>query len=258
MLTKNVNYIKAYLETLNSEEQSQLIPELLADSRVGVKSLGERIRNRLRKDALEIERINRMKEKEECLQQKGYNLVAGIDEAGRGPLSGPVVAAAVILPENFSVLGVKDSKQLSPGFRERLYKEITNKAVAYGVGMVDNLEIDRINILRATYKAVVIAVSNLKREPDCLLLDGLRLPNCSIYQESVIKGDLKCLSIAAASIVAKVVRDEYMIFLDRRYPEYNFRQNKGYGTKEHISAILKYGPCPLHRNTFIGNIWRRD
>ncbi|MDD2573220.1 MAG: ribonuclease HII [Bacillota bacterium] len=257
MLTGSVDQIRAFIEELDSEEQRRLIPGLLDDHRAGVRNLGRRIQGKLKREALEIERINSMKRIENGLMQKGYTLVAGIDEAGRGPLSGPVVAAAVILPVDFFVPGINDSKKLSPRRREYLYRRIINEAVAYGIGMVDNSEIDRINILRATYKAATIAVEKLTKKPDCLLLDAIKLPDCSLYQKSVVKGDSRCLSVAAASIIAKVARDEYMKAVDRCYPQYNFKQNKGYGTKEHISAILKYGPCPLHRKTFIQNIRRQ-
>ncbi len=258
MLTGSISQIKAYIERLDSEEQQRLIPGLLADSRSGVRDLGRRVQGKLKREALEFERIDRMKRIESGLRQKGYTLVAGIDEAGRGPLSGPVVAAAVILPEDFFVPGIDDSKKLSPERRDYLYGIITQKAAAYGVGMVDNEEIDRINILRATYKAAAIAVERLKKKPDCLLLDAMKLPGCNLYQQSVVKGDSTCLSIAAASIIAKVTRDRYMDILDERYPQYNFSQNKGYGTKEHILAIMEHGPCPVHRKTFIKNIRRRD
>lgn len=251
-----IDQIATYVKTLSDEKQRQLIPELFKDSRAGVQNIGKNIQDRLNKQALEFERISSMKEKENGLRQKGYRLIAGIDEAGRGPLSGPVVAAAVILPEGTFIPGVKDSKQLSAIQREKLYCQILKRAIAYGVGMVDNLEIDRINILKATYKAVSIAIGKLNKRPDCLLIDGLKLPHCNIYQESVIKGDEKCLSIAAASIVAKVVRDEYMDALDRYYPLYNFKQNRGYGTKEHRNALVKHGPCPVHRRTYIKNIRR--
>lgn len=254
MLNGNIEDINHYIERLSIKEQYRLIPELLSDGRAGVRRVGEILQGRLKKEAAELERINRMREIEKGLREKGYRLVAGIDEAGRGPLAGPVVAAAVILPEDFFLAGVDDSKKLSPRRREALYQSIIAAAVSYGVGMVDNCEIDRINILQATYRAVAAALEDLGQKPDCLLLDAITLPGCSLYQQSVVKGDQKCLSVAAASIIAKVTRDRFMEGLHRRYPMYNFLQNKGYGTREHVEAILKYGPCPYHRNTFIQNI----
>jgi ribonuclease HII len=257
VLNGKIEDIKHYIERLNTKEQYRLIPELLSDDRAGVRRIGEMLQSRLKKEAAELERINRMREIEKDLKKKGYRLVAGIDEAGRGPLAGPVVAAAVILPEDFFLAGVDDSKKLPPRTREALYQSIIDGSVAYGVGMVDSCEIDRVNILQATYRAVGIALENLGQKPDCLLLDAITLPGCSLYQQSVVKGDQKCLSVAAASIIAKVTRDRFMEGLHRRYPMYNFLHNKGYGTREHVEAILKYGPCPYHRRTFIQNIRRR-
>ena len=257
VLNGKIEDIKHYIERLSVNEQYRLIPELLSDGRAGVRRIGEILQGRLKKEAAELERINRMREIENELKKKGYRLVAGIDEAGRGPLAGPVVAAAVILPENFFLAGVDDSKKLSPRMREALYQSIIEEAVAYGVGMVDSCEIDRINILQATYRAVGIALENLCQKPDCLLLDAITLPGCSLYQQSVVKGDQKCLSVAAASIIAKVTRDRFMEELHRSYPVYNFLHNKGYGTREHVEAIIKYGPCPYHRRTFIQDIRRR-
>lgn len=257
MKNKSIAEVAAYIEHMSIQEQQRLTPELLSDSRAGVRALGKRLQNRLKREAAEYERINRMKEIEKALRRKGYRLIAGIDEAGRGPLAGPVVAAAVILPEDFFLAGVNDSKKISPQKRELLYQNIKESALCFGVGMVDNPEIDKTNILRATLKAAAMAVEKLKEKPDCLLLDAIKLPCCPIFQQSVIKGDSKCLSVAAASIIAKVTRDRFMDDLHRSYPMYNFLQNKGYGTEEHIEAIHKYGPCPYHRQTFIQNIWRR-
>jgi ribonuclease HII len=258
MKNKSVAEIQELVAGCSSEELKKILPILFNDSRKTVHNLGKKIERRLKSEELEYERINRMKEIENRLREKGYKLIAGIDEAGRGPLSGPVVAAAVILPEDFHVPGIKDSKMLSPEKREELYELITENCVDYGIGMVDNNEIDRINIINATYKAVNIALGKLKKLPHCLILDAIRLPQCSLYQESIIKGDRKCLSIASASIVAKVERDRYMNRLHSRYPNYNFLSNKGYGTEEHIQAIKKYGPCPEHRKSFIKNFWGEE
>ncbi|MBA1333835.1 MAG: Ribonuclease HII [Firmicutes bacterium] len=254
MRDKSVIEIEKELTTYTMEKLDEIIPALLCDERKSVRDLGKRMLRRVKSQREEYERINRMKEIEAGLRKKGFTVIAGIDEAGRGPLCGPVVAAAVILPEGFFVPGVNDSKKLSPQRREELFLEITEKCLDYAVGMVDSREIDRINILNATYKAVDIAIGRLNLTPQCLVLDAIKLPGCSMYQESVIKGDQKCLSVAAASIIAKVERDRYMAKVHGLYPEYNFESNKGYGTKEHIDAILKHGPCSEHRITFLRNI----
>ncbi|MCI0482313.1 MAG: ribonuclease HII [Candidatus Dadabacteria bacterium] len=177
---------------------------------------------------------------------------AGVDEAGRGPLAGPVVAAAVILPESFTIDGLDDSKKLTHPQRVKILQQIIASAVDIAVGVVDHEAIDSINILRASLRAMEIAVNNLGRRPDFLLIDGNQRTSLLIPQETVIKGDSRCCSIAAASIVAKVRRDEIMNEYHEIYPEYNFRSHKGYPTKEHLEAIRKHGPCPIHRRSFRG------
>lgn len=189
---------------------------------------------------------------EEEAFKDGVRLVAGIDEAGRGPLAGPVVAAAVILPENIFIEGLNDSKQLSEQKRESLYEIITEKAVSYGVGMVDEKCIDEINILNATKKAMEIAVSKLEPQPGLLLIDAVEL-DIPIRKKAIIKGDSLSISIAAASVIAKVTRDRLICGMDSMYPHYGFSKHKGYGTKEHIDAIKKYGICPIHRVSFTKN-----
>ena len=184
-------------------------------------------------------------------------LVCGIDEAGRGPLAGPVYAAAVILPPDWEPEGLNDSKKLSEKRREKLYDEICADAVAWAVGIVEPGRIDEINILQATYEAMRIAVSKLDPRPEVLINDAVTIPGVTIRQIPVVKGDAKCISIAAASILAKVTRDRIMREMDALYPEYGFAGHKGYGTKAHIEAILKYGPCPIHRASFIGKILQR-
>ncbi|MBI2486146.1 MAG: ribonuclease HII [Deltaproteobacteria bacterium] len=179
-------------------------------------------------------------------------LPAGVDEAGRGPLAGPVVAAAVILPKECEILGVNDSKKLSHQKREILFEQIKTVAVSIGVGIVEPEEIDRINILRASLLAMEIAVKNLNPQPNSLLIDGNTRTSLLIPQETIIKGDFICYSIAAASIIAKVTRDSIMDNYHDTYPQYNFRRHKGYPTKEHLEAIRIYGPCPIHRKTFRG------
>jgi ribonuclease HII len=177
---------------------------------------------------------------------------AGVDEAGRGPLAGPVVAAAVILPESFTIVGLDDSKKLTHLQRVKILDLIITYAVDLAVGIVDHEAIDSINILRASLRAMEIAVNNLGRKPDFLLIDGNQRTSLLIPQETVIRGDSRCCSIAAASIVAKVRRDEIMDEYHELYPEYNFRSHKGYPTKEHLEAIRKHGPCPIHRRSFRG------
>lgn len=199
----------------------------------------------------EIKRTELMKEFDR--EYKIYGTICGIDEAGRGPLCGPVVAAAVILPDEYNILYINDSKKLSETKREEVYKEIDKYAVAYGVGIVSPERIDEINILQATYEAMRTAIHKLSVTPDILLNDAVTIPMVDIKQVPIIKGDAKSQSIAAASIVAKVTRDHLMEEYDKLYPKYGFAKHKGYGTAAHIKAIKEYGPCPIHRRTFIKN-----
>ena len=180
----------------------------------------------------------------------GYRRIAGLDEAGRGPLAGPVVAAAVVLPSRCQLIGCDDSKQLSESERERLYQIITERAVGIGIGSATEQEIDRLNILEATRLAMHRAVAALSPQPDCLLIDAVALPGCAIPTRSIIKGDALSISVAAASIVAKVTRDRLMAEYHRLYPHYNFLSHKGYGTDEHLQQLAAHGPCPIHRKTF--------
>ena len=180
----------------------------------------------------------------------GYQLIAGLDEAGRGPLAGPVVAAVVILPRRFALPGLNDSKQVTEASRERLYQAILKQAVASGVGLADEREIERINILQATRQAMCRAVQGLPVSPDFLLLDAVSLPSVRVPQRPIIKGDGFSVSIAAASILAKVTRDRLMRDYHQRYPQYNFHSHKGYGTPEHLRLLARHGPCAAHRQTF--------
>ena len=211
----------------------------------------EREAKKLEKLRLEKERMYEMFSFER--EYGDHQAICGIDEVGRGPFAGPVVAAAVILPKDCDILYLNDSKKLSAARREELYDEIMEKAVATGIGMASPARIDEINILQATYEAMREAVSKLSREPDLLLNDAVTIPEMTIMQVPIIKGDAKSVSIAAASILAKVTRDRLMIEYDKILPEYGFAGHKGYGSKEHIAAIQKYGPSPIHRRTFIKN-----
>ncbi len=183
---------------------------------------------------------------------RGGRIVAGVDEAGRGCLAGPVVAAAVILDENRPIHGLRDSKVLSEKRRNELFQQIRKKALAYSVGMTGAEEIDRINILRAALLAMEEAVLALRKKPDCVLIDGNAKTSLPIEQRTIVKGDSKCASIAAASIVAKVTRDRIMTEVEREYPGYGFSRHKGYPTKEHLGALRNLGPCPIHRKSFKG------
>jgi ribonuclease HII len=182
----------------------------------------------------------------------GYSLIAGIDEAGRGPLAGPVIAAAVILPEDVELKGVQDSKKMTPRAREEAFSLIEKRAISFSVGMVEPSEIDQINILRATLKAMKQAVLDLDPQPDFLLIDGTGHVELPIQQRCIVRGDQQCLSISAASVMAKVYRDRMMCSYHELYPQYGFSSNKGYGTPRHLAAIARYGPCSIHRFTFSG------
>jgi len=187
---------------------------------------------------------------EEKARRQGFQVIAGLDEAGRGPLAGPVVAAAVVLPRTRSMQGVADSKTLKAEQREKALSLIRKRALGIGIGIVEAEEIDRLNILRASLKAMELALQDLSLSPDCLLIDGLHTLRLPLNQQAIIKGDGRCLSIAAASIVAKVTRDRLMVDYHERYPQYNFARHKGYGTREHLQAIREHGCCPLHRQSF--------
>ena len=199
--------------------------------------------------AAERERLARMREYEDTYA--AVSAICGIDEAGRGPLAGPVVAGAVILPKDCEILFLNDSKKLSEKKREALFLEIQEKAETWGVGVVGPEVIDEINILQATYQAMRKAIAGLKVQQELLLNDAVTIPGVEIPQVPIVKGDAKSLSIAAASIVAKVTRDHMMVEYDQIYPQYGFGKHKGYGTAAHIAALKEYGPCPIHRRSFI-------
>ena len=203
----------------------------------------------------ELERLTNLKSIEEEIYRTGIDTICGIDEAGRGPLAGPVVVAAVIMPRKSMIEGVNDSKKVSEKKREILYDKILDEAISYGVGIIDQKEIDSINILNATKKGLTTAVKQLKVKPQRILVDALEnIDTCGIPYTSIIKGDAKSYSIAAASIIAKVTRDRIMREWAEVYPQYNFEKHKGYGTAAHIAAIKEYGLTPLHRLSFVKNI----
>lgn len=213
----------------------------------------EKEAKRLEKERLEQERLERMRSYERQYEND-CDFICGIDEAGRGPLAGPVVAAAVVLPKGLVIPYVNDSKKLTERRRELLYPEIMEKALAVGVGIVSPQRIDEINILQATYEAMRQAIGQLSVRPDILLNDAVRIPGVEIPQVPIIKGDAKSISIACASVIAKVTRDRMMVQYDELYPEYGFAGHKGYGSAAHMAALRECGPCPIHRSTFIRNI----
>lgn len=251
MEEKKIGVIK---EELKAAEESMLpyfIEQYENDGRAGVKKLVEQAKKYLEKLEIERERTEQLKKYEK--EYGMYERICGIDEVGRGPLAGPVVAGAVILPKDCDILYINDSKKLSAAKREELYDIIMEKAVAVGIGMVGPDRIDEINILQATYEAMREAISKLGEVPDILLNDAVTIPGVAVKQVPIIKGDAKSISIGAASIVAKVTRDRLMVEYDKILPEYGFASNKGYGSAEHIAALKKYGPSPIHRASFIGN-----
>ena len=197
--------------------------------------------------------VNEMLEFERLYQEKGYKLIAGVDEVGRGPLAGPVATACVIMDLDNLIEGVDDSKKLSEKKREELFDKIINNAISYNITYKSPEEIDKFNILEATKMCMTESVLGLSVKPDVVFVDALKLDGVETEQCSIIKGDAKSYTIACASIIAKVARDRLMVELDEKYPEYNFKKHKGYGTAEHIKAIKEFGPCPLHRRSFIKN-----
>ncbi len=211
----------------------------------------ERLKKQQEKLAAELDRLENMRLYEKKYESCG--LICGIDEAGRGPLAGPVVAGAVILPRDCQILYLNDSKKLTARRRELLYEEIMEKALAVGTGVVSHARIDEINILQATYEAMRQAIEKLGMAPDILLNDAVTIPEVTLKQVPIIKGDAKSVSIAAASVIAKVTRDHMMVEMDQKYPGYGFASNKGYGSAAHIASIREMGPCEIHRKTFIRN-----
>ena len=251
-MEKCIGMIKAdFAEASTKEELQAFIAEYETDGRSGVVALVNRAGKAIEALEKEIARTESLKKYEYEYEKYGY--VCGIDEVGRGPFAGPVVACAVILPANSNILYLNDSKKLSEKKREELYDVIMKEAVAVGIGMRDAGRIDEINILQATYEAMRDAIANLKVKPDVLLNDAVTIPGVEIKQVPIVKGDAKSVSIAAASIVAKVTRDRMMVEYEKEYPGFDFASNKGYGTQKHIEALQAQGPTPIHRRSFIGN-----
>ncbi len=246
-----ISDIKLELSEASIDNLEGILNKYRNDDRAGVIKLVQKYEKELVKYASELERIENMKIYENKYNE--YSYICGIDEVGRGPLAGPVVACAVILPKDCSILYINDSKKLTEKKREELYDEIMEKAIAVGVGSIPPNKIDEINILNATYEAMKQAINNLKVKPDLLLNDAVTIPGVDIKQVPIIKGDAKSISIAAASIIAKVTRDRIMGAYDGLFPMYDFASNKGYGSSKHIEALKEYGPSPLHRMSFIKN-----
>lgn len=248
---KKIAEIKAEFAAAEPADLAELYRKYGGDRRSGVQKFLEQRRKKQAALEKELARTEAMKEYEHKYEHLGY--LCGIDEVGRGPLAGPVVACAVILPKDCDILYLNDSKKLTAAKREKLYDVIMEKAVSVGLGMSGPARIDEINILQATYEAMREAVSNLHTVPQLLLNDAVTIPGITIPQVPIIKGDAKSVSIAAASIVSKVTRDRMMVEYDKVMPEYGFASNKGYGAPAHLEALKKYGPTPIHRSTFIKN-----
>ena len=253
MENKKIKDITLQYHIMEDMNVPDFIEEYINDQRPGVRSLVGLAQKQLYRQYEEKKRLEKMRLYEQQYEQQ-YTFICGIDEAGRGPLAGPVVAGAVILPKDCEILYLNDSKKLSEKKREELFLEIQQKAISAAVGIIEPADIDRYNILQATYMAMRKAIENLSQTPDILLNDAVTIPEVHIPQCPIIKGDAKSVSIAAASIMAKVTRDHIMYEYDKQYPEYGFAEHKGYGTQMHYDAILKYGKIPIHRTSFLRNL----
>lgn len=254
MNQKSVKEIKDIVDKLDYDKYLDYIEILKVDERKSVQNLALKMAKKLDAIRKENERLELINSYENEGYNKGYLYIGGIDEAGRGPLAGPVVAAVVVFKPNTKIEGINDSKKLSEQKREELFDIIKEKALDYGIGIVNHEEIDKFNILNATYMAMKKAINCLEKSPDYLLIDAATIPGINIEQKPIIKGDSKSISIAAASILAKVTRDNIMYQYEDMYPGYGFKSHKGYGTKEHYEAIKKHGICPIHRKSFLKNM----
>lgn len=250
-MSENIGAVREKLKQTADQELPAFIAAYGTDTRSGVRKLVAAAQKRYDNLLKEIARTDALKKYEKMYDK--YLYICGIDEAGRGPLAGPVVAGAVILPKDCGLLYINDSKKLSAAKREMLYDRIMEEAVATGIGMAGPKRIDEINILQATYEAMREAIAKLKPRPELLLNDAVTIPQVDIPQVPIIGGDGKSISIGAASIIAKVTRDRLMEAYGEMYPEYGFASHKGYGSAEHIAALKKYGPTPIHRRSFIGH-----
>jgi ribonuclease HII len=248
---KKIGAIRDEFQAAEESALPLLMEQYKDDARSGVQKLIEQAHRRLGKLAAERQRIYELQAYERQYPDAAY--ICGIDEVGRGPLAGPVVASAVILPKNCEILYINDSKKLSAKKREELYDVIMEQAIAVGIGQASPERIDEINILQATYEAMRLAINNLRVTPDILLNDAVTIPQVNIPQVPIIKGDAKSISIGAASIIAKVTRDRMMVDYDKTYPGYAFAENKGYGSAAHIAALKELGPTEIHRRSFIKN-----
>ncbi|MCM1272793.1 MAG: ribonuclease HII [Clostridium sp.] len=252
----NIGEIKSIFKTIQEDDRDGLekfAAEFGADTRSGVIAVVNAAKKKIEAYDNELLRTDKLYAFEKKYAAMGMKYICGIDEVGRGPLAGPVVTCAVILPQDEKILYLNDSKQLSARKREELYDVITSRAVSYGIGISSETRIDEINILQATYEAMRMSIGNLKVKPDILLNDAVKIPNVNITQVPIIKGDTLSASIAAASIVAKVTRDRMMAEYDKLYPGYDFGSNMGYGSPKHIAAIKSMGLCEIHRRSFTGN-----
>lgn len=252
-MNNSINEIEKIFKNTKIENIKNVSEEFNTDIRKGVQSIIKKYLKKYNSYINELQRLENLSFYENKFYNLNKNIIVGIDEVGRGPLAGPVVAAAVILPKGCKIIGVDDSKKLSSKKRELLYNEIYENALSIGIGIVNNIVIDEINILQATYKAMKEAIQNLNILPNQILIDAVKIPKVDIPQESIVRGDTKSISIASASIIAKVTRDRLMIKYHEIYPEFDFLNNKGYGSKKHIEAIEKFGLCPLHRKSFTKN-----
>ncbi|OJV64707.1 MAG: ribonuclease HII [Clostridiales bacterium 38-18] len=253
-----VSEIKAMILSAPIKAKYQWVEILKNDSRQSINKMAMQVEKQIAVYEKEQNRLVKIVEFENQAKRMGYKLIAGLDEAGRGPLIGPVVAAAVILPEEMDLTGIDDSKKLSEVQREALYDKIVTHAVAYGVGVATHEEIDTINILNATKLAMKRAIEAMSMSPDYLLIDAVKLNEISIVQESIIKGDSRSVSIAAASIIAKVARDRMLKEMDKKYPMYGLASHKGYGTDQHYQAIREHGILPEHRRSFLKGLNYED
>lgn len=248
---ESISSIKADMSQLKETELPEFINKYKDDNRAGVIAIVKRAEKKYIAYENELKRTYELQTFER--KYSDYQYICGIDEVGRGPLAGPVVAGAVILPKDCDILYINDSKKLTAAKREELAAIIMEKAISAKTALVTSEYIDEVNILQATYEAMRKAIKSLEPSPDLLLNDAVNIPGVDIKQVPIIKGDAKSISIGAASIIAKVTRDAMMVEYDKIYPEYDFASNKGYGSAKHIEALKKYGPCPIHRKTFIHN-----